>query len=133
MSGPERHRPRASLLEERREGLLRTSLPALLRYEDRNSMAFSLEARTPFLDYRLVERALGLPSSDLVRGGWTKAILRDGMAGLLPDDVRLRRDKVGFIFQVYNLLPTLTVAENITLPIDIAGRKPDAGWVETIV
>jgi putative ABC transport system ATP-binding protein len=45
----------------------------------------------------------------------------------------LRRDKVGFIFQAYNLLPTLTASENITLPIDIAGRKPDAGWVDTIV
>jgi asparagine synthase (glutamine-hydrolysing) len=91
-----RHRRRASLLEERREGLLRTSLPALLRYEDRNSMAFSVEARTPFLDFRLVERALALPSSDLVHGGWTKAILRDAMAGIIPDAVRWRRDKLGF-------------------------------------
>jgi asparagine synthase (glutamine-hydrolysing) len=91
-----RHRPRASLLEERREGLLRTSLPALLRYEDRSSMAFSVEARTPFLDVRLVERALALPSSDLVRGGWTKAILREAMAGVLPEPVRWRRDKLGF-------------------------------------
>jgi asparagine synthase (glutamine-hydrolysing) len=91
-----RHRPQSTLLAERREGLLRTSLPALLRYEDRNSMAFSVEARTPFLDFRLVERALALPASDLVRGGWTKAILRDGMAGVLPDTVRLRRDKLGF-------------------------------------
>jgi asparagine synthase (glutamine-hydrolysing) len=92
----ERHRPRTTLLDERREGLLRTSLPALLRYEDRNSMAFSVEARTPFLDYRLVERALALPSSDLVRDGWTKAILRESMAGIIPDCVRLRRDKLGF-------------------------------------
>jgi len=91
-----RHRPRSTLLAERREGLLRTSLPALLRYEDRNSMAFSVEARTPFLDFRLVERALALPASDLIRGGWTKAILRDGMAGVLPEGVRLRRDKLGF-------------------------------------
>jgi asparagine synthase (glutamine-hydrolysing) len=91
-----RHRPRASLLAERREGLLRTSLPALLRYEDRNSMAFSVEARTPFLDFRLVERAMALPSSDLVRDGWTKAILRESMAGILPETVRLRRDKLGF-------------------------------------
>jgi len=75
---------------------VRTSLPALLRYEDRNSMAFSVEARTPFLDFRLVERALALPASDLVRGGWTKAVLRDGMAGVLPECVRLRRDKLGF-------------------------------------
>jgi asparagine synthase (glutamine-hydrolysing) len=53
-------------------------------------------ARPPLLDYRLVERALALPSSDLVRNGWTKAILRDSMTGLLPESVRLRRDKLGF-------------------------------------
>jgi putative ABC transport system ATP-binding protein len=45
----------------------------------------------------------------------------------------LRRDKLGFIFQSFNLLPTLTAAENITLPIRIAGRKPDTFWVDTIV
>ena len=45
----------------------------------------------------------------------------------------LRRDKLGFIFQSFNLLPTLTAAENITLPLRIAGRKPDAGWVDSII
>ncbi|SRR6266705_237726 len=45
----------------------------------------------------------------------------------------LRRDKVGFIFQAYNLVPTLDAEENITLPLDIAGRKPDASWLETVV
>jgi putative ABC transport system ATP-binding protein len=45
----------------------------------------------------------------------------------------LRRDKVGFIFQAYNLLPTLTAAENIELPIAIAGRKPDRGWLDTVI
>ncbi len=94
--GSARHRPRTSLAEERRENVLRTSLPALLRYEDRNSMSFSVEARTPFLDVRLVERALALPAEDLVRDGWTKAILRDAMAGIVPETVRLRRDKLGF-------------------------------------
>jgi putative ABC transport system ATP-binding protein len=46
---------------------------------------------------------------------------------------RLRRDKVGFIFQAFNLVPTLTAIENITLPMDIAGRKPDKAWVDTII
>jgi putative ABC transport system ATP-binding protein len=46
---------------------------------------------------------------------------------------RLRRDKVGFIFQSFNLLPTLTALENITLPMDIAGRKPDKAWVDAVV
>jgi putative ABC transport system ATP-binding protein len=46
---------------------------------------------------------------------------------------RLRRDKIGFIFQAYNLVPTLTAAENITLPMDIAGRKPDKAWVDQLI
>jgi putative ABC transport system ATP-binding protein len=45
----------------------------------------------------------------------------------------LRRDKVGFVFQAYNLVPTLTASENITLPIDIAGRKPDGPWYDTVI
>jgi len=46
---------------------------------------------------------------------------------------RLRRDKIGFIFQAYNLVPTLTALENITLPMDIAGRKPNQEWLDTVI
>lgn len=46
---------------------------------------------------------------------------------------RLRREKVGFIFQMFNLLPTLTALENITLPLAIGGRKPDSVWLEAII
>ncbi|MFJ2868734.1 ABC transporter ATP-binding protein [Kitasatospora sp. NPDC087314] len=46
---------------------------------------------------------------------------------------RLRRDKIGFIFQAFNLLPTLTALENITLPMDIAGRRPDQAWLDQVV
>ncbi|MFB4318554.1 ABC transporter ATP-binding protein [Actinomadura sp. 21ATH] len=46
---------------------------------------------------------------------------------------RLRRDKVGFIFQAFNLVPTLTALENITLPMDIAGRKPDRQWLDQVI
>ncbi|MEU6456641.1 ABC transporter ATP-binding protein [Streptomyces sp. NPDC047065] len=52
------------------------------------------------------------------------------------DDRRLtllRRDRVGFVFQAYNLVPTLTVAENITLPLDLAGRRGDPGWVDALI
>jgi len=73
-----------------------TSLPGLLRYADRNSMAFSREARLPFLDHRLVEFAYKLPSDALVQDGTTKVILRQAMAGLVPDAVRQRTDKIGF-------------------------------------
>ncbi|MGW0560196.1 ABC transporter ATP-binding protein [Streptomyces sp. NPDC003016] len=55
--------------------------------------------------------------------------------GTLKDKqlTQLRRDKIGFIFQAFNLLPTLTAAENITLPMDIAGRKPDKEWLDTVI
>ncbi|MBD0692630.1 ABC transporter ATP-binding protein [Streptomyces sp. CBMA123] len=46
---------------------------------------------------------------------------------------RLRRDKIGFIFQAFNLLPTLNALENITLPMDIAGRRPDQAWLDQVV
>ena len=92
----ERHQRRPGLHAELRAGIAATSLPALLRYEDRNSMAFAVEARTPYLDYRLVERAQAAPASDLIHDGWTKALLREAMAGVIPEAVRRRRDKLGF-------------------------------------
>jgi putative ABC transport system ATP-binding protein len=46
---------------------------------------------------------------------------------------QLRRDKVGFVFQAYNLVPTLNALENITLPMDLAGRKPDKAWLDNVV
>jgi len=46
---------------------------------------------------------------------------------------RIRRDRIGFVFQAFNLVPTLTAIENITLPMDIAGRKPDKAWLDTVI
>jgi len=77
--------------------LAQRGLPELLRYEDRNSMAHSLEGRVPFLDHRLVEFAYGLPAEHLYRNGTTKLVLRDALADLLPAEVRTRRDKLGFV------------------------------------
>ncbi|QNP72278.1 ABC transporter ATP-binding protein [Streptomyces roseirectus] len=59
----------------------------------------------------------------------------DTELGSLKDKqlTKLRRDKIGFIFQAFNLLPTLTALENITLPMDIAGRKPDKQWLDTVI
>jgi len=72
------------------------SLPALLRYEDRNSMAHSIESRVPFLDYRLVDFAFMLPDKWKIRDVTTKYILRQAMKGILPDTIRNRKDKIGF-------------------------------------
>ena len=78
------------------EQLTRTNLPMLLRYEDRNSMAHSVEARVPFLDHRLVEFVTGLPSGHLIGEGTTKRVLREAMRGAIPEPIRNRRDKIGF-------------------------------------
>ena len=75
---------------------LQRLLPSLLRYEDRNSMAFSIETRLPFLDYRLVEFAFSLPDSELLDRGVSKVILRRALAARIPPVVRARRDKMGF-------------------------------------
>jgi asparagine synthase (glutamine-hydrolysing) len=72
------------------------SLPALLRYEDRNSMAHSIEARVPFLDHRLVDFAFTLPDEWKINEVTTKYILRQGMKGTLPESIRNRKDKIGF-------------------------------------
>jgi len=78
------------------ETLTRTMLPALLRYADRNSMAFSREVRLPFLDYRLVEFLFAIPNDQKLRGTTTKFVLRKAIRGLIPEEIRLRRDKLGF-------------------------------------
>jgi asparagine synthase (glutamine-hydrolysing) len=71
-------------------------LPLYLRLEDRNAMAHSIEARLPFLDYRLVEYAYCLPDKWKLRGGLNKYVLRAAMAGRIPEVVRTRVDKMGF-------------------------------------
>jgi asparagine synthase (glutamine-hydrolysing) len=77
--------------------LTRRGLPELLHYEDRNSMAHSLEARVPFLDYRLVELLFSLEPGELIERGRTKSVLRRALGDLLPPVVRDRVDKLGFV------------------------------------
>lgn len=72
-------------------------LSSLLRYEDRNSMAFSIESRVPFMDYRLIEFTLGLPEELIYRKGERKYILRKAFRGLVPDKILDRTDKMGFV------------------------------------
>jgi asparagine synthase (glutamine-hydrolysing) len=73
-----------------------SNLQMLLHWEDRNSMASSIEARVPFLDHPLVELVLGLGNAHKIVGGDTKRALRVAMVGILPEKVRQRRDKLGF-------------------------------------
>ncbi len=86
----------ASVDEMSRGMLLATSLPMLLHWEDRDSMAHSVESRLPFLDYRLVELVTGLPAEFKIEDATTKRVLREAMKGVLPEDVRTRMDKLGF-------------------------------------
>jgi asparagine synthase (glutamine-hydrolysing) len=81
---------------ELRRQAFHTSLPQLLRYADRNSMAHSREVRLPFLDRRLAELALSMPPAFLHRDGMTKSVLRDAVRGVVPAGILARRDKVGF-------------------------------------
>lgn len=74
----------------------RSPLPLYLRVEDRNSMAHSIEARLPFLDYRLVSLAFSSKPNWLLRGPWNKFVLREAMRGRIPESVRTRVDKMGF-------------------------------------
>ena len=71
-------------------------LPRLLKWDDRNSMAFGIEGRSPFLDYKLVEWAVSLPSSLNLSRGWNKLLLRQSLGDLLPKEIQWRRSKIGF-------------------------------------
>lgn len=85
-----------SLSQKLYDDLTRFSIPPLLRYEDRNSMAFSLEARVPFLDHRLVEFCFSLPNRFKIAPPHTKLVLRKAMDGRLPRSVTERQDKLGY-------------------------------------
>lgn len=78
------------------EDTLKYSLPTLLRYEDRNSMAHSIESRLPFMDYPLMELACALPVTMKLKKGYGKWALRELTQGMVPDDIRLARYKRGF-------------------------------------
>ncbi|MEM7348575.1 MAG: asparagine synthase (glutamine-hydrolyzing), partial [Chloroflexota bacterium] len=94
---PEPSRHYRDHLQNRLYGLLTYHLlPSLLRYEDRNSMAFSIESRVPFLDYRLVEYLFSLPANQKIQSGYSKAILRKSMVGVLPKPVQMRTSKLGY-------------------------------------
>lgn len=76
--------------------IVSSQLPHLLKYEDRNSMANSIESRLPFLDYKLVELSLNTNNSLKIKDGWTKFILRKAAETILPKEIVWRKAKLGF-------------------------------------
>jgi asparagine synthase (glutamine-hydrolysing) len=107
-----RHSLRSSLAST----FAQTNLPALLRYEDRNSMAHSIESRVPFLTRSLAEFVFSLPERFLIAAdGTSKSVLRAALRGIVPDAVLDRRDKIGFQTPESNWLGEL------------------AGWVSSVL
>jgi asparagine synthase (glutamine-hydrolysing) len=77
--------------------LFTTNLPSLLHFEDRNSMAFSIEARVPYLDTEFTNYIASLPYNQKIRNGVTKFALRNAIKGIIPERIRMRMDKMGFV------------------------------------
>lgn len=75
--------------------LTRVNVPAMMRVVDRDAARFRIESRLPFLDEDLADFCLSLPSEYLLQGGLTKRVLREAMKGVLPESVRMRKDKMG--------------------------------------
>ena len=86
----------ANLKKRLVEDLFHNSLPSLLRYEDKNTMRFSLEGRVPFLDKEVVKFVFSLSDEAIIKDGWNKRVLRDATRGLLPESINRRRNKIGF-------------------------------------
>jgi asparagine synthase (glutamine-hydrolysing) len=120
---------RSSKSDVLRENLCRTlthtTLPGLLRYEDRNSMAFSIESRVPFLTPELVNFMLSLPEEYILApDGTSKAVFRAAMRGLVPDAILDRRDKIGFASPEQKWLVKLTPWVDELLSSEEARRLP---------
>lgn len=78
------------------QDLTEFSVPNEVRYEDKNSMAFSVESRVPLLDHKFVEYVLSLPIDQKIKYGWNRYVYRNALKGLIPESTRTRRKKIGF-------------------------------------
>jgi asparagine synthase (glutamine-hydrolysing) len=67
-----------------------------LLWADKSGMRFSLETRFPFLDHNLVEKTLSIPTDNYIKNGYTKVIMRKALEGIIPEKIRIRKDKIGF-------------------------------------
>lgn len=129
-----------------------TARPAVARTEAATKVYGAGETRVTALDAVTVSIPAGELTAIMGPSGSGKSTLMHCLAGLdsltagkvFLDDVelsslsdrkltQLRRDRIGFVFQAFNLLPTLTALENITLPMDLAGRRPDQEWLDQVI
>jgi asparagine synthase (glutamine-hydrolysing) len=96
-----------NIFDLQRQELFSTQLPHLLRYEDKNSMFFSIETRLPFLDYRNVQNAASINPLFKIKDGWSKYILRKSIDQEVPSSIVWRKNKIGFELpenEIINLL-----------------------------
>jgi len=115
--------PRQDLKRHLLQSLTQTSLPGLLRYEDRNSMAYSIESRVPFLTPAMAEFVFSLPEEYLIaKDGTTKALFRKAMRGIVPQEILDRRDKIGFVTPERNWLGTVRPWVEALFAGDTVGR-----------
>jgi asparagine synthase (glutamine-hydrolysing) len=118
------------------QSVMRDSIPALLHYEDRNSMAWGIEARVPFLDHRVAEFALAVPGDLKVRGAETKRFARRAFARVLPAEIAYRKDKLGYPtpFGVWLREHAALQADARAVLFDGAAKRPwcDAGRVRAL-
>lgn len=125
-----RTRTRLMLQEQLYETLAESSLPMLLRYEDRNSMAHSIESRVPFLTSHLAEFILALPEEYIIApDGTSKSVFRTAMRGIVPDAILDRRDKIGFATPEKRWMETLRPWVEGVLNSEIAAEVPGMNLV----
>lgn len=85
-----------NIFELQKHEIFWCQLPELLKWEDKNSMAYSIESRLPFLDYKLIETCLSINNNYKIREGWSKYILRKNLEKFLPDEITYNKRKIGF-------------------------------------
>lgn len=131
---PFRKLPEMSRLETLINRLvLRDSLPGLLRYEDRNSMAFAVETRLPFLSGPVGDLAMRIPARFKVKNGFTKNILREAFKDRLPAEIAWRRKKLGFVTPQQRWMRGKVgrwVDQHLETSIETFRPILNAGWIE---
>jgi asparagine synthase (glutamine-hydrolysing) len=119
---------RMGLREGLRLTLYSTAIPHLLRWEDKNSMRWSIETRPPFLDYLLVESAISMPSGTKLLDGKTKVMFKEAMRDVLPEMIKNRKDKMGFEAPVSDFFRDVKVKKFCTDIINSESFKNRPYW-----